>query len=232
MKQQVAAALAKRVSDGDVLGVGSGSTTELAIKAIGERISTEGISVGAVATSYRSAQLASQVGMALIEPTSGLNISWAFDGADEVDPQLNLLKGRGAAMLGEKIVAKLSPKFIVIVTGEKLVGNLGENFSVPVEIIPSSIRLVERELAQLGAADVVLRQAVNKYGPVVTEHGNHVLDARFSKIERDLECGINCIPGVVENGLFFDCCDEVLVAEENGLSSLTRGKSGVIRALL
>ncbi len=230
MKERVAAALAQRVKDGEVLGVGSGSTTELAIKAIGERIKQEDISVGAVATSYRSAECARDAGMALIEPVSGLSISWAFDGADEVDPKLNLLKGRGAAMLSEKVVAKLAPRFVVIVTAEKLVDRLGEKFPVPVEIIPSAIRLVERELAKLAASEVELRQASKKYGPVITEHGNHVLDVKFSAIEPQLETAINCIPGVVENGLFFDCCHEVLVAESDGIYSLTRSEKGLVRS--
>ena len=223
MKEQVAAALAERVKDGDVLGVGSGSTTELAIKAIGERISKENISVSAVATSYRSAQVAGAAGLCLIDPTSRFELSWAFDGADEVDPDLNLIKGRGAAMLSEKVVAKLAPKFVVIITTDKLVSSLGQKFSVPIEIIPSAIRLVERELPGLGATEVELRGAANKYGPVVTEHGNHVLDVKFSKIEAALEAAITSIPGAVESGLFFDCCDEVLVADESGVSSMTKG---------
>lgn len=232
MKEQVASAIAARVSDGDVLGVGSGSTTELALKAIGRRIKEEKLKIRALATSHRSAQLALASGLELVDPLAEIKLSWAFDGADEVDPELNLIKGRGAAMLSEKIIARRTPRFVVIVTAEKLVRTLGERCAVPVEIIPAALRLVERELRALGAGRVELREASNKYGPVVTEHGNLVLDARFGAITPALDSQLSTIPGVVEHGLFFGYTSEVLVADKKGVFSLAAGDKPAERKYL
>ena len=221
MKQRVAEALAQRVQDGEVIGFGSGSTAELTIKAIGERIRKDGIRVSGVPTSIRTAMLAAQAGVQVIHPAVDIDIAWAFDGADEVDPRLRLIKGRGAAMLSEKIVAKRAKHFVVLITDEKLVDRLGSVFAVPIEVIRDGLSLVTDGLKALGAEAVELRQAEGKYGPIITEHNNCVLDARFAEVSTDLEGQINQITGVVENGLFTDFNPEVLIARADGVWSRT-----------
>lgn len=219
MKSVVARALAGRVRDGELIGIGSGSTVELAIEEIGRRIRDKGLRVRAVPTSHRTALVAEEVGIEVLSPVSRAKLSWAFDGADEVDPELNLIKGRGAAMLHEKIVARRAKRLVIAITEDKLVSRLGETFSVPVEVIPDALGLVEQGLQELGASEVVLREAAKKYGPVVSEDGNFVLDARFASIRPELESKIKNLTGVVESGLFIGCTDEVLVARKTGVFS-------------
>ncbi len=220
MKAMVARYLANLVKDKAVIGLGSGTTAEMAIDQIGQRISREHISVSGVPTSYRTGLVASDAGIHVIPALHAPVLSWAFDGADEVDPQLNLIKGRGAAMLNEKIIAKLSKHLVIIISEEKLVPKLGTNFAVPIEIIPESLQLVRAELKNFGARDITLREAVNKYGPVVTEHNNLILDAWFDEILPSLENSLKSITGVVETGLFCGFNPEVLVAKSGGVFSL------------
>ena len=228
MKEKVAQALAQRVEDGAVLGIGSGSTTELTIRAIGERIAKERIRVSGIPTSIRSARLAAEAGVQVLHPAIDVEIDWAFDGADEVDPQLRLIKGNGAAMLNEKIIANRAAHFVVLVTDEKLVDRLGTVFPVPVETVAEGLSHVRDTLAVLGATEIELRPAERKYGPLITEHNNCVFDARFSAIAEDLEDRINQITGVVENGLFTKLDPEVLIARRDGVWSRKRD-SGMVR---
>lgn len=219
MKHRLAEVVASRVKDGERIGLGSGSTAELVVEALGKRISEEGIVVVGVPTSARIARLASQLGIHVLENVGEEPLDWAFDGADEVDPKHRLIKGRGAAMLSEKIIASYSSRFVVAVTEEKVVKELGKKFPVPVEVIPSAVELVAEQLHVLGATEIALREAVKKYGPVVTEHGNFILDARFDSISSTLEKDIKGLVGVVESGLFFDFTDEVLIARADGIYS-------------
>jgi len=162
-KEAVAKELAKRVKDGDVIGLGSGSTVELALKHIGIRVAEEKLNIVGVPTSIRTARQATDAGVRVISNFSDLEISWAFDGADEVDPNLNLIKGRGAAMLPEKIVAKRAKHFVV-------------------EIIPEALSLVKSELKNFNPEKITLRTSDAKYGPTITENGNLILDVNFSSI--------------------------------------------------
>ena len=228
MKAAVARLLASRVTSGQLIGLGSGSTAELALEEIGKRIAAESLEVYGLATSIRSARIAENNGISVLSSFSKKKISWAFDGADEVDPQLNMIKGRGAAMLSEKIMARRAPKILIIVSEEKLVDKLGTRFAVPVEVVPEALALVEEGLRALGAAEVVLRQAENKYGPVVTEHGNLILDAKFEEIAGTLENEINCLTGVVENGLFTGFNPQVIVAGKTGLKQLSLQGSSLV----
>ncbi len=222
MKAKVAKFIASRVKDGDILGLGSGSTVELAVEAIGARIGKEGISVSGVPTSKRIGEFASACGITVLSPAHPPELSWAFDGADEVDPNLDMIKGAGGAMLSEKIIAKHAGGIVVVITEEKLVAALGSNFAVPVEVIPDAVTFTSKALRSLGASETTLRVATGKYGPVITDHGNVIIDARFAKINKDLEGAINQITGVVENGLFFDLANEVLVAKQDGIYSLKK----------
>ncbi len=212
MKELLAKAVAERVKDGELLGIGSGTTVELIIEAIGQRIKAENIRVRGLATSYRTSMKAVQQGIELVSFHTQQPLSWAFDGADEVDPARNMIKGRGGAMLSEKILARRAPKLLIAVTEEKLVKRLGEKFPVPVEVVPEALSLVEKGLKELGAGTVVLRESKTTYGPVPTEHNNLILDAWFDNIPLDYEQRIKCLIGVVESGLFIGFQPEVLVS--------------------
>lgn len=208
-KEAVARKVAERVKNGDVIGVGSGSTSFLALQAISEKVKNENLNVLAIPTSHEVSLTCSILGI----PTSTLlnaRPDWSFDGADEVDPHKNLIKGRGGAMFAEKIVMKSSPENYILVDQSKFVANLGEKFAVPIEVDPRAVNLVEEELLKLDATDISLRLAVSKDGPVITETGNIILDVRFKEITTAFEKEIKSIPGVVESGLFINYAVEIL----------------------
>jgi ribose 5-phosphate isomerase A len=209
-KEELGRRIAENARDGQVIGVGSGSTSYIAIHAIAERARREGLHVTALCTSQEMTLAC----VALDLPVASLlqrRPDWAFDGADEVDPDRNLIKGRGGAMFLEKIVMYASPRNFILVDQSKLVARLGGKFPVPVEVLPVAMRLVERELKAIGAVEIVLRLAVKKDGPVITEHGNFILDVRFAEIHKALERDIKAIPGVIESGLFQGRDVEIMV---------------------
>ena len=221
MKELIAHELARRVKDGEILGVGTGSTVDAALRAIGERVRKESLRLSVVPTSYQSAWACQDLGLTVLNPGFRGKLAWGFDGADEVDARLRLIKGKGAAMLQEKILAARCQKFIVIVDESKLVQKLGEKASVPVEVIPEAVILAEEGLRKLGATEVTLRNCTGgKHGPVITEAGNVVYDAKFSAISDTLERDIKAIVGVVESGIFTTLASEVLVAGASGVFSL------------
>jgi len=218
MKQEVGRAAAAQVQSGTVIGLGTGSTTAFAIQFIGERLASGELKdVKGIPTSFQASVLAKKHGIPLTTLDEVEGIALAIDGADEVDPQFNLIKGGGAAHTREKIVDGLAEKFIVVVDSSKLVDKLGSTFPLPVEVLPMAIAPVTRALEALGAT-VELRMGVKKDGPVITDQGNMVLDAKFDAIAHpaDMETTINNIPGVLENGLFVNVASEVLVGELNG----------------
>lgn len=137
---------------------------------------------------------------------------WLFDGADEVDPDKNLIKGRGGAMFKEKLLISSSAKNYIIVDDSKLVKKLGTNFPVPIEVFPTALLHVEEELKKIGAGELLLRPAKGKDGPIITENGNLILDARFHDIGKDMEHAIKSITGVIESGLFINYNVEILMA--------------------
>ncbi|MFC4598264.1 ribose 5-phosphate isomerase A [Cohnella hongkongensis] len=208
-KEAVAAKIAERVRDGDVIGVGSGSTSYLALLAISRKVKEQKLSVLAIPTSHEVSLTCSIMGL----PTSTLlnaRPDWYFDGADEVDPNKNLIKGRGGAMFAEKLVMKSAPESYILVDSSKFVSYLGEKFAAPVEVDPRAVHLVETELAKLGVKEAQMRMAVAKDGPVITEAGNLILDVRFNRIEDGYEKEIKSIPGVIESGLFMGYRPEIL----------------------
>lgn len=203
LKEQAALRAASLVRSQEVVGLGTGSTAAFAIAELGRRKREEGLSIRCVATSLQSARLAFEAGLDVfgIEFFDRLDLS--IDGADEIDPDLCLIKGGGAAHTREKIVHAMSERFIVVADSGKLVTRLGEGFAVPVEVLSVSVRFVERQLSALGAKEILVRAAAKKDGPVVTDNGNLVLDARFDiSSPEQLEQEIALIPGVLENGIF------------------------------
>ncbi|MBC7822374.1 MAG: ribose-5-phosphate isomerase RpiA [Candidatus Parcubacteria bacterium] len=215
MKQQVGAAAAARVQSGSIVGLGTGSTTAYAIQALGDRLKSGDLKdIKGVPTSFQAIVLARQNNIPLVTLDEIDHIDVAIDGADEVDPHKNLIKGGGAAHTQEKIVDSLATLFIVVVDSGKLVEHLGSTFLLPVEVIPMAVTPVMRAIAKLGGKPE-LRMGIRKAGPVVTDQGNLVVDVKFDRIDNpaDLEKTLNNIPGVLENGLFVGLTDVVLVGE-------------------
>ncbi|WAL59738.1 ribose-5-phosphate isomerase RpiA [Thermocoleostomius sinensis] len=215
MKQEVGRAAANRVKSGSIVGLGTGSTTAFAIQCLGERLrSGELTDIRGVPTSFQASVLAKQHGIPLTTLDEIDRIDIAIDGADEVDPQKNLIKGGGAAHTREKIVDSLAEQFIVVVDRSKLVDRLGTTFPLPVEVLPMAVTPVMQAIEKLGGKPE-LRMGVKKDGPVITDQGNMVLDVTFGAIDNpaELEKTLNNIPGVLENGLFVGVADVVLVGE-------------------
>lgn len=219
MKQEVGKAAADRVQSGSIVGLGTGSTTAYTIQFLGDRLKTGELNdIIGIPTSFQAEVLAKQYGIPLTTLDAVDHIDIAIDGADEVDPQKNLIKGGGAAHTREKIVDYLANQFIVVVDSSKIVERLGSSFPVPVEVIPMAIAPVMRAIEKLGGKPE-LRMGVKKAGPVITDQGNMVIDVKFDTIDHpsDLEKTLNNIPGVLENGLFIGVTDLVLVGEvQNG----------------
>lgn len=214
MKQEVGKAAASRVKSGSIVGLGTGSTTAFAIQFLGERLKSGDLKdVKGIPTSFQASVLAKQHGIPLTTLDDVETIDIAIDGADEVDPHKNLIKGGGAAHTREKIVDCLADQFIVVVDSSKLVERLGA-FPLPLEVLPIAISPVMRAVAKLGGKPE-LRMAIKKDGPVITDQGNMIIDVKFESIDHpaEMEKTLNVIPGVVDNGLFVNVTDLVLVGE-------------------
>jgi ribose 5-phosphate isomerase A len=204
LKRKAAYAAVKHVKDGFVVGLGSGSTAAYAIETLGERIKRERISVLGVPTSYQAFLLAVKHGIAVTTLEEHGVIDVTIDGADQIDPKLNLIKGMGAALAREKIVASVSKQNVIIADESKKVKALGENNQpVPIEALPFAIAVVKRRIKAVGG-NPVLREGKGKVGPVITDNGNVIIDANFGVINNaaELEVKLKMIPGVVETGLF------------------------------
>ena len=229
MKEAVATAAVDQIRDGMVVGLGSGSTAALMIQALGRKLQQGELSgIVGVTTSFQGEVLAAELGIPLQALNAVQRIDLAIDGADEVDPSFQLIKGGGACHVQEKLVARRADRFVVVVDATKLVERLNLGFLLPVEVLPGAWRQVREELTAMGSR-VELRMAVRKAGPVVTDQGNLVLDVAFVGGIDDpgaLEATINNIPGVLENGLFVNLADQVLVGEvvdgEAGVRDLAR----------
>ncbi len=215
------AAVDALVKDGMKLGLGTGSTAIYAIRRVGELLARGSLrDISAFATSFQSEIECEKLGIPVYplnsrELSGGLDLT--IDGADEVDPDNRLIKGGGGALLIEKIAAYASASYAITVDESKIVSGLGAGFPVPVEVIPEARASVIRVLEKMGAV-VILREAIRKAGPVITEHGNLILDVRFSAAVDpvDMECEINRIPGVVENGFFTRIRPAVYIANAGG----------------
>jgi len=216
MKQAVAQAAVEQIHDGMVVGLGSGSTAALMIQALGAKLQRGELrDIVGVTTSFQGEVLAAELGIPLRSLNAIERIDLAIDGADEVDPSFQLIKGGGACHVQEKLVACRADRFVVVVDASKLVQTLNLGFLLPVEVLPGAWRQVQAQLAAMGG-DAQLRMAVKKAGPVVTDQGNLVLDVKFAGGITDpvsLEKAINNLPGVLENGLFVNLTDQVLVGE-------------------
>ncbi len=200
-KLRIAKNVAKRVKDGDVIGVGSGSTSFVATKEIAKRVKEEKLNITAIPTSYEINLLCNELEI----PTTSLldrKPDWSFDGADEVNDRNWLVKGRGAAMYREKLNIASSEVTYILVDDSKFVRNICDKFPIPIEVTPQAINYVRDQLLKMKAESIVLRLAKGKDGPVITEHGNVILDTVFRNVDESLEKRLKNIVGVIETGLF------------------------------
>ncbi len=220
-KQRAAEAAVEYVKDGMIVGLGTGSTTEFAVKKLGERV-RDGLSIRGIPTSDVTKKQAEEEGIPLIDFSETMYIDLTIDGADEIDADLNMIKGGGAALLREKIVASASREEIIIVSSEKFVHQLG-SFPLPVEVIPFGWQVIFNKLETLGGSpDLRLKQGQ----PLRTDQGNYIIDCRFSQIidAVQLEQRLNMIPGVVENGLFTGLCSRMIMADGDKIVVKEHGK--------
>jgi len=208
-KLVVARKLAGEVKDGQVIGVGSGSTSFLALQEIARTVNDKGYRCRFIPSSREIHMTCLALGLTVASLLDA-RPDWYFDGADEVDHSRNLIKGRGGAMTREKMVMVASPKTFILVDKSKFVERLGAKFPVPVEVNQESANYVEEKLLQLGAAETMVRPAKGKDGAIVTESGHFILDARFENIGAGLEKEIKSITGVIESGLFWGYNPEIV----------------------
>ena len=221
MKKIVADAAIKEVRSDMIIGLGSGSTAALMIKSLAKEISTGKLqNIRGVPTSFQSEVLALELDIPLIDLASVSQIDLAIDGADEVDPRFQLIKGGGACHVREKLVAAKANQLLIVVDETKLVKNLNKSFPLPVEVLPNAWKYVQDVISEINGKST-LRMATKKAGPVVTDQGNLILDVLFNdgiQNPKEIEMTVNNIPGVLENGLFVDLTDKVLVGKiENNI---------------
>jgi len=219
-KEAAARSSLRFVKDGQVVGLGTGSTAACFIKLLGERVKS-GLHIRGIPTSDRSRELALSLGIPLTTLHECQEIDVTVDGADEVDPQLRLIKGGGGALLREKIVASATKQMVVVADASKQVDRLGR-FPLPVEVIKFAETLVAKRIAALGA-EVQLR-VKDDGGPYVTDEDNHILDCRFGEIRNadELARVLNEMPGVVEHGLFIGMAKVALFARGSEIVELRR----------
>ncbi|WP_170475792.1 ribose-5-phosphate isomerase RpiA [Ruegeria arenilitoris] len=224
---------AELVQDGMRVGLGTGSTAAWLVRRLGERVSKEGLKIRGVPTSTATAQLAREVGIEVVSLDQAGWLDLTIDGADEFDGELNLIKGGGAALLQEKIVATASDQMVVIADAGKEVETLGA-FPLPVEVIPfgwqTTKLLIEEALDTMDVLGNSVTLRMNSEAPKVTDEGNHILDLHLKRIgnARQLALVLNQIPGVVENGLFIDICDKVVIGHGDGRVELRNLNEGTV----
>lgn len=212
-------AVEENVKKGMILGIGSGSTVVYAVKKIGEINKTEDLNLKCIPTSFQSQQLIVENGLTLVTLDQYPEIDLDIDGADEIDKELNLIKGGGGCLVQEKIVAYSSKKLIIIVDYRKKSEKLGENWNrgVPIEVIPFGYVPILKKLEKLGGKPV-LRMAKAKAGPIVSDNGNFIIDVDFGLIESpsDMNDKLLKIPGVVDTGLFVGMASKAYIGQKDG----------------
>lgn len=223
-KREAAEKAVALVESGSVIGLGSGSTASYVTRILGRRLRDGELKdVLGVPTSLQAVAEAVEAGIPLTTLDEHPVLNLGIDGADQIDHDLNAIKGGGGALLREKVVASASRRFIVIADGRKLTGSLGEGCSLPVEVLPFALGPAQRRIIDLGA-EVSVRSGSGKLGPVVTDNGNIILDADFDAIPepRRLERELKTIPGIIETGLFIGCVDLAFIGTKEGMKRLEK----------
>ncbi len=226
-KRQAALEAVKHIQDGFVVGLGSGSTAAFAIEALGEKARKEKLLVWGIPTSYQAFLLAVECGIPITTLDEHPQIDVTIDGADQITPKLQLIKGMGAALAREKIVAASSKLNIIIADENKKVKLLGEkNQVVPVEVLPFALSLAKRRIVVLGGKPVV-REGKGKLGPIITDNGNAILDSYFGEIAdpAKLETSVKMIPGVVETGFFIGLTDIAYIGTTSAVEKIERKRN-------
>jgi ribose 5-phosphate isomerase A len=215
------------IRNDSVIGLGSGHAAERFIQALADRVRA-GLRIRGVPTSRASAAIAALAGIPLISLEEGMPLDVTVDGADEVDPHLNLIKGYGRALVREKIVAAASRQLIILVgpehISEKIVDVLGQRGKLPVEVVPFSLPLCRKRIADLGYSSEPLREGEHLFA---TDNGNHIIECHVKAIPDTaaLECQLRAIPGVVGTGLFLGMADLVLIQRDSDLEMRTKSKT-------
>lgn len=219
LKKQAGYKAAELVRDGQLVGLGTGSTATHLVNRLAERIHSEGLHIQAVSTSWSTTLQCRKLGIPLLDLGEVNHLDIAIDGADEIDSSRNLIKGRGAAHLLEKIVASMADIYVIVADETKRVNCLGEKFAVPLEVLPSAIGLVTARVEALGAKVTVRMGAPGKDGPVISDSGNLIVDAKFANIAdpAQLAASLDGITGLLEHGLFVGQTSKVILATANGL---------------
>jgi len=225
-KKKAALEAVQLVEDGFVIGLGSGSTVAYAIEEIGKRIRGKNLRVLGVPTSHQASLLAIESGIPLTTLNEHPQLDLAIDGADQIDKELNLIKGMGGALTREKIVASASKKLVIVADETKLVDKLGTDQPVPVELLPFALPTVMSKIKEMRGKPV-LREAKGKVGPVITDNGNFIIDADFAQISapKELNTRLKLIPGVIETGLFIEMADMVYLGTPTSVQRLERKSS-------
>ncbi|MDO9423081.1 MAG: ribose-5-phosphate isomerase RpiA [Methylobacter sp.] len=211
-KELVAKHAAKQVADGMLVGLGTGSAANYFIEELAHRSREQGLKMTAVASSVASAAKAQQLGLTTLDFEQVSRLDLYVDGADEVSPELTLLKGQGADLVREKLLATVGAQFIVLIEASKLVARIGQHFAIPIEVMPCAWQLVKKQLeASGGHGD--LRQNANKNGFAISSHGSLIADISFDRHidAKTLNETLNSIPGIVEHGIFYGLATTVLV---------------------
>jgi ribose 5-phosphate isomerase A len=224
-KLAAARAAAELVEAGMNVGLGSGSTASLIVDRLGERIREEGLDFVGVATSLATAELARECGLTIVELDAVEVLDLDIDGADEVDPAFRLIKGRGGALLHEKMVAAAARRRVIVITSEKRVDRLGRHFPVPVEVSAFGIKHTQRALRNLGGLPALRRQVDG--AAATTDEGHVILDCRFEEITdpEALDIALHRIPGVFATGLFIDLCELLIVGRPGAVDQLENPRS-------
>jgi ribose 5-phosphate isomerase A len=221
-KQTAARHSMRFIDDGNIVGLGTGSTAEYAVRFLAERLQN-GLKIKGIPTSERTARLGAELGIPLATLDQYQKIDVAIDGCDEADPQLRLIKGAGGAFLREKIIASAAKKFVIIADSSKQVQILGKT-PLPVEVVPFAQTLVAKEIEALGATAKLREDSRGKL--YVTDEGHHIFDCHFGPIADPAALGrqLEAIPGVVEHGLFIGMADIVLIGQGETVVELRADK--------
>jgi len=217
------------VKDGQIIGLGTGTTVAVAVKKLAEKIQKSKLNIRVVPTSNQIELLAIENHLELASLNEVERVDFAIDGADEVElGTFNMIKGAGAALTREKIVDNAAKKLVIVVDETKIVEKLGSSRPLPVEVLPFAYRFVERTLRSMGAR-VILREGNMKAGPIITDNGNFILDANFGPMEDPaaLEAKLKFVPGIIETGLFLGMATEVFVGKRDGSVQVFRSNRKV-----
>lgn len=222
-KQVVGKKAVKFIEDGMVVGLGTGSTVYYMLEALGERVE-KGLKIKGIPTSIKTEEIAKEFKIPLQDQSQVTNIDLALDGADEVDPNFNLIKGGGGSLLREKIIGSRVKQLIILIDESKRVDTLG-NFGLPIEVVPFCWELTKKDIEALGGK-AILRKEKEKGKVFVTDNGNYILDYDFGKIKdpKNLHERLKLITGVVETGLFYDMVSKVLIGSAGEVEEIKSTK--------